>query len=571
MHPDNDLDGRFGSDAARRLAGLLGLPPAGDLSFRPASSDRCRGALVGAVAGEALPAILSGKRPTTGPDTRMTLIAADALLSGVHDHPVRFAARLAASHVRGAGGAVNHTRRSLQAGCAWWRAGASNSAGAAAAARSSVFGLLWTGDPSRAAYEAALSATVTHGHQAAIAGAAAFAAAIALAADQEGPLDGKWLADVADICDDYSQGDVYGATVVDRIRHLPNLQGTDLRDALREIGHTALATEAIPAALLAAVTAPQPLTAALDRTPAQWDLGAIAHMHQASRAMMGACIGARYGEGAWESWEGTQLPAGIVGDAVSHVRGIDAVVVTADRIAGKRIKPRARVRTPREGDESELPVHVSFLIDRSGSMGGLQSDVVDGFNAFLAEQREKPDECRLTLVQFDSNDPYDVIQDAVPVEKVPDLTREQYRPRGSTPLLDALGTLIEKASARLEEIEGEEDQIVAVFTDGLENASRHWTRAKLFDVITERRNAGWTFVFMGANQDSYAEAGRLGMDDRSVQDFRGDREGVHAAFGSFNRAVREYRSAAYGERVERRKAFFAGRKEAEEDDRGRGE
>ena len=197
--------------------------------------------------------------------------------------------------------------------------------------------------------------------------------------------------------------------------------------------------------------------------------------------------------------------------------------------------------------------------------------MVDGFKAFLAEQREKPGECGLTLVQFDSNDPYDVIQDAVPVEKIPDLTREQYRPRGSTPLLDALGTLIEKASARLEEIEGEEDQIVAVFTDGLENASRHWTRAKLFDVITERRNAGWTFVFMGANQDSYAEAGRLGLDDGSVQDFRGDREGVHAAFGSFNRAVGEYRSAAYGERVQRRNAFFAGRKEAEEDDRGRGE
>ena len=123
MHPENDLDARFGSDAARRLAGLLGLPPAGDSSLSPASQDRCRGALFGSVAGEALPAFLMSKRPAVGADTRVTLIAADALLSGVHDHPVRFAARLAATHVRGAGEAIRHTRKALRAGVPWWRAG----------------------------------------------------------------------------------------------------------------------------------------------------------------------------------------------------------------------------------------------------------------------------------------------------------------------------------------------------------------------------------------------------------------------------------------------------------------
>ena len=94
-----------------------------------------------------LRAFLANKRPAVGADTRVTLIAADALLSGVHDHPVRFAARLAATHVRGAGEAIRHTRKALRAGVAWWRAGASNSAGAAAAARSPAFGLLWSDDP----------------------------------------------------------------------------------------------------------------------------------------------------------------------------------------------------------------------------------------------------------------------------------------------------------------------------------------------------------------------------------------------------------------------------------------
>ena len=95
-----------------------------------------------------------GERETQG---------ADAVLSGVYDQPVRFAARLAAADVRRAGGATRHTRKALRAGVAWWRAGAPNSAGAAAAARSSVFGLLWSDDPAQAAWEAAVSATVTHG------------------------------------------------------------------------------------------------------------------------------------------------------------------------------------------------------------------------------------------------------------------------------------------------------------------------------------------------------------------------------------------------------------------------
>ena len=173
-----------------------------------------------------------------------------------------FAARLAATHVRGAGEAIRHTRKALRAGVAWWRAGTSNSAGAAAAARSPAFGLLWSDDPARAAYEAALSATVTHGHPAAVAGAAAFASAIALAAKGNGPLDNRWLADVADICEEYPQGDVYGATVADRIRQIPNIPRTDLMDALREIGPSALATDAIPAALLGATAAPVPVPVA---------------------------------------------------------------------------------------------------------------------------------------------------------------------------------------------------------------------------------------------------------------------------------------------------------------------
>ena len=90
------------------------------------------------------------------------------------------------------------------------------------------------------------------------------------------------------------------------------------------------------------------------------------------------------------------------------------------------------------------------------------SGLVDGVNGFVAEQQGSPGECPLTLVQFASNDPYDVIHDAVPIAKVPDLTPQQYRPRGATPLLDALGSRIKKADGRLAGLDRDE----------LENASR---------------------------------------------------------------------------------------------------
>ena len=217
--------------------------------------------------------------------------------------------------------------------------------------------------PPRAAYEAALSATVTHGHPAAIAGAAAFAAAITVAAKGKGPRDNRWLADVADICEEYPQGDIYGATVADRIRQIPNIPPADLMDALGEIGPSALATDAIPAALLGATAAPVPVTAAF-RTATNQGLRRIAGLHPACRAMMGACIGARHGESAWTSW-GTR----------SRRR--------ASRVTRWPGCPGS-MPEPREGGEGDAPVHISFLIDRLGSMSGLRSDVVAGFNGFAS-------------------------------------------------------------------------------------------------------------------------------------------------------------------------------------------
>ena len=196
------------------------------------------------------------------------------------------------------------------------------------------------------------------------------------------------------------------------------------------------------------------------------------------------------------------------------------------------------------------PTKIWFLLDRSGSMSGLTQDVIGGFNTFVDEQARDPSGAsHLTLVQFDTNAPFEVIHDAVRVEDVPALTA---RPRGGTPLLDAVGDLIERADQRLEsrvrDNQPAEDQLVLIFTDGLENASHRYSRAQVAELVRDRQAAGWEFVFMGANQDSYLEAGRLGFQRESVSNFEASAVGTAAAFRSVSRGTREYRERPRRER-----------------------
>ena len=214
-----------------------------------------------------------------------------------------------------------------------------------------------------------------------------------------------------------------------------------------------------------------------------------------------------------------------------------------------------------------------FLLDRSGSMGSVAEDVIGGFNYFLAEQATQAGECRMTVVQFDSEDPFEVIADGKKPDDVPELNDSVYQPRGLTPLYDAMGELIKRADKRIAKRakaeKSAEDQLVVVFTDGLENDSHRYDRPKVFELVKKRQDDGWAFVFMGANQDSYATGGDLGFDPGSTQQFRGDSHGTRASWQSVGRAVRDYRGSDSHVRQQRRSDFFDGVKEAEEDDLNR--
>jgi ADP-ribosylglycohydrolase len=208
--------------------------------------------------------------------------------------------------------------------------------------------------------------------------------------------------------------------------------------------------------------------------------------------------------------------------------------------------------------DGPAPGHVWFLLDRSGSMSSLRGAVVEGFNAFVAEQRDGASATtRLTLAQFDSEDPFEVVIDDQPIGTVRRLRR--FEPRGMTPLYDAIGSILDAA----ERPDADEDHLVVIFTDGLENASRRWSQAAIFDRIRAKKAEGWTFVFMGANQDSYASGASMGVDGGSISNYAASPDGVRRASASLSRATRSWRQKDRAQRRADQDDFFEGLKEAE--------
>ncbi len=154
--------------------------------------------------------------------------------------------------------------------------------------------------------------------------------------------------------------------------------------------------------------------------------------------------------------------------------------------------------------------HLYFLLDRSGSMQSIKTDTEGGFAAFIDEQRKSPGECRVTLAQFDNE--YDVVYSGRPLADVPAL---DLQPRGSTALLDAMGRLITSAGKELAAIPDDQRPgtvIVAVMTDGYENASQEWTHPAIKALVEQQtKDYAWQFMYMGADQDAIEVGVSLGV------------------------------------------------------------
>ena len=159
---------------------------------------------------------------------------------------------------------------------------------------------------------------------------------------------------------------------------------------------------------------------------------------------------------------------------------------------------------------------VGFLLDETGSMGVVKQQTIDGFNKYVETLRlgENADAIRFTLTKFNS-EKTEVVHDGVKLRKVASLTNETYQPAALTPLYDAIGQIV-----RSMEESGESNNVLVVIqTDGQENHSREFDRKSIFDLIDEKKEKGWTFVFLGADQDAWLTGQSLGISRGNVMSY----------------------------------------------------
>jgi len=169
-----------------------------------------------------------------------------------------------------------------------------------------------------------------------------------------------------------------------------------------------------------------------------------------------------------------------------------------------------------------------FILDRSGSMGGLESDTIGGFNSMLKKQQALPGECRITTVLFD--DKYELLHDRIDIKAVSEITSKDYFVGGCTALLDAIGKTIKKIN-KVQKNTADDyraDKVMFVITtDGMENASREFTYDNIKSMVEKQKNKhNWEFIFLGANIDAIDVANRFGIARNRTQNFHNDSEGI---------------------------------------------
>ena len=186
-----------------------------------------------------------------------------------------------------------------------------------------------------------------------------------------------------------------------------------------------------------------------------------------------------------------------------------------------------------------------FILDRSGSMAGLEADTIGGFNAMLEKQKAEPGETIVSTVLFDNRS--EVLHDRLPLDRVPAMTRENYRVRGCTALLDAVGGAI-RHIGNVHKYAREEDRpertLFIITTDGMENASRRYDYRDVKAMIEQMREKyGWEFLFLGANIDAAREAARFGIRADRAANYHADHRGTEVIYSAVSEAVTAFRAA----------------------------
>ena len=187
---------------------------------------------------------------------------------------------------------------------------------------------------------------------------------------------------------------------------------------------------------------------------------------------------------------------------------------------------------------------IVFILDRSGSMSGLEADTIGGYNSLLEKQKKEEGEAIVSTVLFD--DRQEVLHDRVNLDRMKPMTDEEYYVRGCTALLDAVGGAIHHIGnihkyARKEDVP--EKTLFVITTDGMENASREYTYERVRHMIErQEKKYGWEFLFLGANIDAAAEARRFGIDAAHAVDYHSDSDGTALNYEVLSETVKEFRA-----------------------------
>ena len=180
-----------------------------------------------------------------------------------------------------------------------------------------------------------------------------------------------------------------------------------------------------------------------------------------------------------------------------------------------------------------------FILDRSGSMAGLEDDTIGGFNAMIERQKKEPGEVYVSTVLFDNH--REVLHDRVDIQNIRPMTRNDYYVRGCTALLDAIGHAIHHIG-NIHKYAREEDRpgktLFVITTDGMENASSTYTYESLkAEIERQKEKYGWEFIFLGANIDAAKEAGRFGIEAEHAVNYHADHQGTAIIYEAVSEAV----------------------------------
>lgn len=180
-----------------------------------------------------------------------------------------------------------------------------------------------------------------------------------------------------------------------------------------------------------------------------------------------------------------------------------------------------------------------FILDRSGSMSGLENDTIGGYNSLLQKQKNEAGEALVTTVLFD--DKYEMIHDCADIKTIKPMTNKEYYARGCTALLDAVGKTINTVSTRhksLPENEIPSKTVVVIITDGYENASREFNQATIKAMIErQKEESNWEFLFLGANIDAEQVAGKYGISKDMSVNYEADSVGIKTNFSAVSNTL----------------------------------